>query len=245
MPFPIASRTAVLLDRHPLWLDAVETVMRRLRVEVVAKTTVPERALALVEERRPDIFAAGLEAEGDEMDAAACVKAARRRHHGVRAVVLGSSRKIEHIDAALAAGAVAYVAKAAHSDDIAAAFRQVFDRSIYLAPSVMSGASVERVPDSGLTRRELEILKLAAAGHSNAELAQMLWVTSQTVKFHLSNIYRKLDVANRNEASQWARRTGLVDDGQTSPKVPPAHPASRSVRATRQARPTKKISPST
>ena len=61
-----------------------------------------------------------------------------------------------------------------------------------------------------LTRRELEILQLVAEGHSNSQLAQMLWVTEQTVKFHLSNIYRKLDVANRTEASRWAEVHGLA-----------------------------------
>ncbi len=62
----------------------------------------------------------------------------------------------------------------------------------------------------GLTRRELEILKLVAEGHSNAALARMLWVTEQTVKFHLSNIYRKLDVTNRTEASRWAQLNGVL-----------------------------------
>ena len=47
-------------------------------------------------------------------------------------------------------------------------------------------------------------------GHSNAELARQLWVTEQTIKFHLSNIYRKLDVSNRTEASRWAQLNGLL-----------------------------------
>ena len=49
-----------------------------------------------------------------------------------------------------------------------------------------------------------------AEGHSNAQLARMLWVTEQTVKFHLSNIYRKLNVSNRTEASRWAQVHGLL-----------------------------------
>jgi DNA-binding CsgD family transcriptional regulator len=65
--------------------------------------------------------------------------------------------------------------------------------------------------DPNLTRRELEILRLVAEGDSNAELARMLWVTEQTVKFHLSNIYRKLDVSNRTEASRWAQVHGLLE----------------------------------
>ena len=57
----------------------------------------------------------------------------------------------------------------------------------------------------------MEILRLTAEGHSNSELAKMLWVTEQTVKFHLSNIYRKLDVSNRTEASRWALVNGLSE----------------------------------
>ena len=72
-------------------------------------------------------------------------------------------------------------------------------------------AIAEAADEPGLTRRELEILRLVAEGHSNAQLARMLWVTEQTVKFHLSNIYRKLDVANRTEASRWAQLHGLLD----------------------------------
>jgi DNA-binding NarL/FixJ family response regulator len=61
-----------------------------------------------------------------------------------------------------------------------------------------------------LTPRELEILALAAEGTGNKQIAQRLWVTEQTVKFHLSNVYRKLDVANRTEATRYAVQHGLV-----------------------------------
>jgi DNA-binding CsgD family transcriptional regulator len=70
--------------------------------------------------------------------------------------------------------------------------------------------AVQKTEHPDLTRRELEILRLVAEGLSNAELAKMLWVTEQTVKFHLSNIYRKLNVSNRTEASRWAQLNGLL-----------------------------------
>ena len=73
-----------------------------------------------------------------------------------------------------------------------------------------------------LTRRELEILQLVAEGNSNAQVGRLLWVTEQTVKFHLSNIYRKLDVANRTEASRWAQvRNLLPQPGQPDASSPP------------------------
>jgi DNA-binding NarL/FixJ family response regulator len=69
-----------------------------------------------------------------------------------------------------------------------------------------------------LTARELEILGAVAEGHTNARIGRLLWVTEQTVKFHLSNIYRKLGVSNRTEASRYALVNGMV----TLPRREPA-----------------------
>jgi DNA-binding CsgD family transcriptional regulator len=77
--------------------------------------------------------------------------------------------------------------------------------AVRIAPAQASDQSVDV-----LTRREMEILRLVAEGHSNSTLAKMLWVTEQTVKFHLANIYRKLNVANRTEASRWAHLNGML-----------------------------------
>jgi DNA-binding NarL/FixJ family response regulator len=146
------------------------------------------------------------------------LRQARSTAPEMRAIVLSTHRDSSHIDSALAAGASAYVVKTAHPDDVASVVRQAFEHSVFMpaaspAPAPTAGdASVRAERPGGLTRRELEILKLVAEGHSNAQLARMLWVTEQTVKFHLSNVYRKLDVANRTEASRWAQRNGLLGD---------------------------------
>jgi DNA-binding NarL/FixJ family response regulator len=75
--------------------------------------------------------------------------------------------------------------------------------------------SVSEIKVSGsveeLTAREREILGLAANGLTNARIGRELWVTEQTVKFHLSNIYRKLGVSNRTEAIRYAYEHGLID----------------------------------
>ena len=86
---------------------------------------------------------------------------------------------------------------------------------MYFAAARPTPRPAPRVSDdfAELTLRERQILQLVAQGHSNAKLAKMLWVTEQTVKFHLSNVYRKLNVANRTEASWWVQRNGLLTDG--------------------------------
>jgi DNA-binding NarL/FixJ family response regulator len=152
-----------------------------------------------------------------EIDGIECVREALRRNPALKAIVLSSHREPAYVDAALDAGAVAYVIKTAHPDDIASVVRQALSSSVYLAPSRRT-TSLAPVPVAGaageLTKRELEILKLAAEGYSNSQLAKMLWVTEQTVKFHLSNIYRKLNVSNRTEAARWAQVNGILSDSQ-------------------------------
>jgi DNA-binding NarL/FixJ family response regulator len=210
----------VLVDQHPLWLDTVEQLAGRVGVTVLAKITSATAALSRVAELQPDLLITGIQMADDDIDGIALVRKARERVNGLRTIVLSMYEDAQHIDAAFGAGADAYVLKTAHPDDLTSAIRQAFRHSIYLAGSRPAATASEPVASSpatptmdespGLTRRETEILKLVAEGHSNAQLARMLWVTEQTVKFHLSNIYRKLDVANRTEASRWAQLQGLL-----------------------------------
>ena len=206
-------RTAVLVDHHPLWLDAVRMVVADLGLTVVGTATSGREGLALVTEHRPDVLVTGIQMPEGDIDGIELVRKGNEVVSTLRAIVLSVYDDTKHIDAALAAGAVAYVIKTAHPDDLASAIRQAFDHSVYLAGALVGSvpSRAESVEEKvGLTKRELEILRLVSQGHSNVELAGMLWVTEQTVKFHLSNIYRKLDVANRTEASRWAQLNGLL-----------------------------------
>jgi DNA-binding NarL/FixJ family response regulator len=196
-------RTAVVLDRYPLWADAVERVLARAGVVVVARASSPADALALVEQHEPDALVGEIHGLDPGLEGAALVEAAVRRRPGLRTIVVSSSEDAEDVHRALAGGASAYVFKTAGATELLHAARRVFDEA-------RADASADGEPMAGLTKRELEILRLVAEGHSNAQLARMLWVTEQTVKFHLSNIYRKLDVANRTEASRWAQVHDLL-----------------------------------
>ena len=218
MTDPARPLQAVLLDPHPIWLDAIELVLGRVGVEVAGKTSVGSEAIQLVERHTPDLLTLEIDPLPGEPGGLDVLRQARTTQAGLRAIVLSSHHDTGHIDGALAAGASAYVVKTAHPDDVASAVRQAFDHSVFMpgaigmvpgAPVTAEGSRPET--PGGLTRRELEILKLVAEGHSNAALARMLWVTEQTVKFHLSNIYRKLDVTNRTEASRWAQLNGLLN----------------------------------
>jgi DNA-binding NarL/FixJ family response regulator len=219
MSISLRDRSAVLVDRHPMWMDTVADVIARAQVRTAAKLLSATTALARIPELRPDLLVTDLELAADDIDGIAFVRKAREQVPGLRVLVLSSCDARNCIDAAFAAGADAFVLKTADADDLVSAIHQVFKHSVFLAPEQGHEESpplAGRRNEYGLTRRELDILRLVAEGHSNAQLAQMLWVTEQTVKFHLSNIYRKLEVSNRTEASRWAQLKGLLPSSTLS-----------------------------
>lgn len=116
------------------------------------------------------------------------------------------------------AGARCAVSKETHPTVLATLVRETLSGRFYAASTHVPSHRAELARpaprdavDAPLTGRELEILQLVAAGSTNGEVARGLWITEQTVKFHLRNIYRKLDVANRTQASHYAHLRGLVE----------------------------------
>jgi DNA-binding NarL/FixJ family response regulator len=217
--------TAVLLDQHPLWLNALERILASAGVTPVGKATSTSQALLLVEEHQPDLFVLDADMNGDVPDGMTCLRNALALVPSMKAVVVSASDHVEPIEAALNNGAVAYVLKRAEPEDLASAIRQVFSRSLYLAGSNGGGAGRWTPPPAdanaaGLTRREREILQLVAEGNTNGQVARKLWVTEQTVKFHLANIFRKLDVTNRTQASRWAHAHGLLEPDAEAHALP-------------------------
>ncbi len=214
-------RTAALLDPHPLWLDVLERLLVEQSFVVVGKASTADAGLRVVEEHRPDLLLAEVPLRDGDVDLST-IERARALCPAMKIVVLSASAEGQHVARAFAAGAVAYVLKTAHAQDVALAVRQAFDHSVYLAPAVVPPAprpTSDPAADVGLTRRELELLRLVADGYSNAELARTLWITEQTVKFHLTNIYRKLGAGNRTEAARWAQVHGLLAPNATARPV--------------------------
>lgn len=215
-------RSAIILDRQPLWRDAFEGVVHEVGVDVVAKTMDVDEAMACLEEHEPDLFVLDFEIR-DSAGGADSVREALNRLPDVKVLVIVPNDP-SAVDDALVAGASAALNRTAERDDIAAVVRQIFEPAFFLARRVpergsRSSRSGERLP--GLTRREEQILRLVARGRSNSQVAGTLWVTEQTVKFHLSNIYRKLGVSNRTEASHWALLSGVESEKQQEPRVLP------------------------
>jgi DNA-binding NarL/FixJ family response regulator len=197
-----AIQRAIIADAHPLALDAVERVVKHLGIEVSGRTTNVESVVELVADHGPDLLVLGVELVDEEVQQ--LLRVALQSRPALR-VVLISDEDPSNARAAFTAGVDVYCTRAASEDDLAVAVRQSFERSIHLPPIGI------RADELQLTQREAQVLRLVAEGLPNAEIARTLWVTPQTVKFHLSNIYRKLGVHNRIDARRWAQQHRLVD----------------------------------
>ena len=205
--------TAVILDSYPLWLEALQRLLAEIGVTTVGKTASPNSALGMLDQHHPDLVVADVDLLG-EHTRLRWIESALSSSGGARLIVLGPRSESGLVSEVLAAGAHAYVENTMDSTELALVVKQVFDQSIFFAPVVPHRSAVGRSPGqptNTLTRREWQILTLVSEGMSNAEIAQRLWVTEQTVKFHLSNVYRKLGVSNRTQASRWVRINGIVD----------------------------------
>jgi DNA-binding NarL/FixJ family response regulator len=155
-----ARRTGVIVDQHPLLLQAVESVLARTGVTMVGKALSGERALRLVHDRQPDHLVTELQLSQGKLDGIGLVSEARWRSPNLKAIVLSAVDDPARIAEALRPGAAAYVIKTVHPDDLATAIRQAFKHSLFLADSLPPTLSLisrgEQNPPE-LTRRELEI----------------------------------------------------------------------------------------
>ena len=208
-----AGRTAVLMEPHPFCHPAIGALLARCETAVVGAATTASCTQALLEEHSPNVLVAELDLPEGRKPALNVIARGRRANPALIVIVLSGSDDPELIDAAFEAGASAYILKTTDPDSVATAIQQAFEPSIYLARPRETRATMSTatrvVPQ--LTRRELEILQLVSEGRSNRQVGQLLWVTDQTVKFHLANIYRKLGVGSRYDAARWAQEHGVLD----------------------------------
>jgi DNA-binding NarL/FixJ family response regulator len=153
--------------------------------------------------------------EADQSDRAiTLIRSIKDEIDDVTIIVLTVRMEGEWLLRAFEAGASGAISKAVHPSALATLVREAISGHIV---HPLSSVAAKSKTDSevlaercALTDRELEILQMVASGATNSEIARQLWITQQTVKFHVSNIYRKLDVANRTAACHYAHVTGLV-----------------------------------
>lgn len=177
--------------------------------EVVGEVSSGSEVLPRVAETRPDLVL--LDIRMPEVDGLQVLDRLLGRYPELKVVMLSGVDDTGVAADAMRRGAKAFLGKGIDPAELAPILRAVIDGTPVTEPvGVGCGVADRVVDDLGLSRREREILEHVAAGRSNKQIAGELWLSEQTVKYHLTNTYRKLGVARRTEAARFAYEHGLV-----------------------------------
>ncbi len=212
----------LLVDDHKIVRQGVRAYLHTLAdIQVVAEADSGTAAVNAVEQHQPDVVLMDLEMPG-ELDGIAATRQIRKTRPETQVIVVTSHHQDEYIFPAVRAGAISYLLKDVEPDELAAAIRKAAQGEAVLDSRVASrivqelqGLRQEDVnPFTALSEREFDVLRLIAAGKSNAEIAETLVIGESTVKTHIGNLLRKLHLEDRTQAAVYAWQEGIVRRGK-------------------------------
>jgi DNA-binding NarL/FixJ family response regulator len=199
----------LVAEDHALMRDAVGMILGEADgLEIVGEAKRGDDVLPLVGRLGPDVVLLDLGLPG--VDGLTCLEQIRERHPEVKVVVFTADNDPKHIEAALRRGADSYVVKSINPEDLPSAIRQAVEGSVF-HPYALDDGGASELRRTGLSEKEVAVLRELAHGRSNKEIAAALFVSEQTVKFHLRNVYKKLGVQSRTEALRHAYELDLVE----------------------------------
>jgi DNA-binding NarL/FixJ family response regulator len=213
---PTAAIAIVVVDDHPVFRMGMSALLSSIAgLSVVGEAATADEAVTVTRANRPDVVVMDLHlGEGSGIDATRRILA-EQPEVGVLAVTMMDDD--DSVFAAMRAGARGYLLKGASPDDIERAIHAVARGEILLGPQIAARAigylTGSRAADTlafpQLTSREREVLDLVARGLDNTSISRRLALSPKTVRNHLSNVFTKLQVADRSQAIVRAREAGL------------------------------------
>ena len=196
----------VIADDHDLMAAALDRVLSaQADLEVVGRARAGGEVVALVEETRPDVVL--LDIGMPETDGIECARRLRARFPGLRIMMLTAYGDADSLQAAERAGADGFILKTVGASALVEALTAADGHFVVAGfPEPDEGAAK-------LTPRERIVLQAVGDGLTNSDIGRELWISEETVKFHLKNLYRKLGASSRVELAQRARDGALVWSG--------------------------------
>lgn len=208
----------LLVDDHKIVRQGVRAYLQTLAdIQVVGEAESGAAAIEALGRVEPDVVLMDLEMPG-EIDGIAATRQIRKLRPATQVIVVTSHHQDEYIFPAVRAGAISYLLKDVEPDELADAIRKAAQGEALLDSRVASrlvkelqGIRQEQVnPFTELTEREFDVLRLIAAGKSNAEIAEALVIGESTVKTHIGNLLKKLHLDDRTQAAVYAWQQGIV-----------------------------------
>lgn len=213
----MSTLTVLIVDDHPLFRKGMRALLESMPdIEVIGEAISGKEAVEMGTAHQPDVVLMDLQMPGGS--GLAAIRELGKTSPNIRILVVTLFEDDESVFAALRAGARGYILKDADEEEMMRAIRAVGEGEAIFSPAIATrlmdyfAASRSLIPQEvfpELTEREREILTLIARGKTNADIAAELTISLKTVRNHVSNIYSKLQVADRTQAAIRAREAGL------------------------------------
>ena len=208
----------LIVDDQPMFRQGLASLLGTISSEfnVVGDVSGMEEAVPALKKLKPDIVIMDINMEGG--NGIALVRFIRTKYPKVKPLVLSDSNDQGDLYKVIKAGAFAYLLKKVKLDELADSIRLVLAGNSVLTSTLLGKLVAESARNEEvkyaflLTKREREILNFASQGYSNQEIAERCYISLATVKSHLRNIMKKLQVNNRTKAVSLATTTGLLED---------------------------------
>jgi two-component system response regulator NreC len=202
--------TVVIADDHSLLRRGLRQLLEDEGVDVLAEAGDVDTARRYVRGHHPDVLVLDLNMPGGSSLEA--IPEIRSESPGTQIVVLTMQNEPAYARQALGAGALGYVLKEAADDELVAAVRAAAAGESYLNPRLGAKVAAEPPPGppDGLSEREVEVLRMIAFGHTNAQIAEKLYLSVRTVETHRAHIQQKLRLSDRSELVRYALEHKLV-----------------------------------
>jgi DNA-binding NarL/FixJ family response regulator len=198
-----------LADDHGLMLQAVRLALEpHPEIEIVGEARSGSEVLPRVAETRPDIVLLDIRMPG--LDGLQVLDRLQKLYPETKVVMLSGVDDPGLAEEALRRGAKAFLGKGIDPADVAPVLHKVSEGTLVTESFGAPGIAGAAADEFGLTGRESEILEQVASGQSNKQIAGKFWLSEQTIKYHLTNVYRKLGVSSRTEAARFAYEHGLA-----------------------------------
>ncbi len=206
----------MITDDHSMIREGLKSLLELDDdIKVIAEAVDGRDCLDKLDVYKPDILL--LDINMPNMNGLDVLKELKARKSKVKVLVLTVHNETEYLMKAVDIGINGYVLKDSESAELKKAIRAIMDGETYIQPSLIPALNAKRLERNedeekidSLTRRELEVLKLLAIGMYNKEVAEKLEISERTVKNHVSNIFKKLEVTDRTQAAVFAIRNNLI-----------------------------------
>ena len=197
----------VLADDHPVVREGLASILKAKDIKVIGQASDGEEACRLYDKLSPDILV--LDLRMPKKDGLQAVNELMSRIPKPRIIVMTTYEGEEDVRRALSAGAKGYVLKGTKREEILETVRKVYKGEPAISPEVAAKLATSLTRPE-LSERELQVLQQMAAGKSNKEIGQVIYVSENTVKAHVKSILAKLDAMGRTEAIAIAIKRGLI-----------------------------------